>query len=209
MQTTAPRLARAACHWLSIDEHAIARFTHKFCIPQGFHTIRNKKMRLEKLTFVFDVAGCVLHASVASPDDVSLAHLAKQLLAQMRRCARGATLRVSLDAVAAHSHDEFLDLVPASGKSLSSGYPDVPLTGLRGTLSRPRLGRTLTNPGPYLDALSKSIAIAETRTAIQVTHYTFVCAHHRHLRNRLPRQAQVACPLGLRPRRHPGLRAGS
>lgn len=35
MQATAPRLARAACHWLSIDEHAIARFTRKFRIPKG------------------------------------------------------------------------------------------------------------------------------------------------------------------------------
>lgn len=98
MQATAPRLARAACHWLSIDEHAIARFTRKFRIPKGFHTIRNKKMKIEKLTFVFDIAGRVLHALVASPGDVSLAHLATQLLAKMRLRARGATLRVILDA---------------------------------------------------------------------------------------------------------------
>jgi hypothetical protein len=111
MQATAPRLARAACHWLSIDEHAIARFTRKFRIPKGFHTIRNKKMKIEKLTFVFDVAGRVLHALVTSPGDVSLAHLAKQLLAKMRWRTRGATLSVILDAGAAHSHDELLDLV--------------------------------------------------------------------------------------------------
>ena len=33
---------------LSLDEHIIARFTRKFKIPKGFHTIRNKKMRAEK-----------------------------------------------------------------------------------------------------------------------------------------------------------------
>ena len=30
---------------LSVDEHVIARFTRKFKIPKGFHTIRNKKSR--------------------------------------------------------------------------------------------------------------------------------------------------------------------
>ena len=34
---------------LSLDEHAIARFTRKFRIPKGFHTLRNKTMRIEKL----------------------------------------------------------------------------------------------------------------------------------------------------------------
>jgi hypothetical protein len=38
---------------LSLDEHAIARFTRKFRIPKGFHTIRNKRMRIEKLFFLY------------------------------------------------------------------------------------------------------------------------------------------------------------
>jgi hypothetical protein len=38
---------------LSVDEHVIARFTRKFKIPKGFHTIRNKKMRAEKLSYLY------------------------------------------------------------------------------------------------------------------------------------------------------------
>ena len=48
MRASAPRLSQADQHTVSIDEHAIARFTRKFAIPKGFHTIRNKKMKVEK-----------------------------------------------------------------------------------------------------------------------------------------------------------------
>lgn len=166
MQATAPRLARAACHWLSIDEHAIARFTRKFRIPKGFHTIRNKKMKIEKLTFVFDVAGRVLHALVASPGDVSLAHLAKQLLAKMRQRARGATLRVILDAGAAHSHDALLDLVSRPRQVTLVRAPRRPAYRAAWNALPAAAWTLLEEPGPYLDAPSKPIAIAETRTAI-------------------------------------------
>src|SRR5262249_34883637 len=37
---------------LSLDAHAIARFTRKFCIPKGFHTLRNKWMPVEELYYL-------------------------------------------------------------------------------------------------------------------------------------------------------------
>ncbi|MDC0681550.1 hypothetical protein [Sorangium atrum] len=37
---------------LSLVEHVVARSTRKFKIPKGFHTLRNKKMRAEKLFFL-------------------------------------------------------------------------------------------------------------------------------------------------------------
>jgi hypothetical protein len=166
MRVTAPRLAQAACHWLSIDEHAIARFTRKFRIPKGFHTIRNKKMKIEKLTFVFDVAGRVLHALVASPGDVSLAHLAQQLLAKMRRRTRGATLRVILDAGAAHSYNELLDLVSRPQQVTLVRVPRRPAYRAAWNALPAEVWTPLEEPGPYLDAPPKPIAIAETRTTI-------------------------------------------
>lgn len=36
----------------SLDEHVVARFTRKFRIAKGYHTIRNKHMRSEKLFFL-------------------------------------------------------------------------------------------------------------------------------------------------------------
>ncbi len=38
---------------LSVDQHVIARFTRKFKIPKDFHAIRNKKMRAEKLSYLY------------------------------------------------------------------------------------------------------------------------------------------------------------
>ncbi len=166
MKETAPRLAQAACHWFSIDEHAIARFTRKFRIPKGFHTIRNKKMKIEKLTFVFDVAARVLHGLIASPGDVTLAHLAKQLLAAVRRRARGATLRVILDAGAAHAHDELLDLVLRQRQVTLVRVPRRPTYRAAWNALPAEAWTSLEEPGPYRDAPSKPIAIAETRTSL-------------------------------------------
>jgi hypothetical protein len=166
MKATAPRLAQAACHWLSIDEHAIARFTRKFRIPKGFHTIRNKKMKVEKLTFVFDLATRVLHDLIVSPGDVTLAHLAKELLAAVRRRARGAKLRVILDAGAAQNHDELLDLVLRQRQVTLVRVPRRPAYRTAWNALPADAWTFLEESGPYQGAPAKSIAIAETRTII-------------------------------------------
>ena len=40
---------------VSFDEHTIPRWTHKFSVPKGFITTRNKYMRCEKLYYGYDV----------------------------------------------------------------------------------------------------------------------------------------------------------
>jgi hypothetical protein len=60
VRRTETKLQRAAAVHVSIDEHAIARFTRKFQIRKGFHTIRNKHMRIEKVFCSFDVNSCKL-----------------------------------------------------------------------------------------------------------------------------------------------------
>ena len=47
VRKTAPRVKQAITHAVSLDEHTIARFTRKFSIRKGFHTIRNKKMKVD------------------------------------------------------------------------------------------------------------------------------------------------------------------
>lgn len=40
---------------VSYDEHSIPRWTHKFRIPKGYVTTRNKHMRREKLYYTYDL----------------------------------------------------------------------------------------------------------------------------------------------------------
>ena len=172
MQETTPRLKQAACHFFSIDEHAIARFTRKFRIPKGFHTIRNKKMKVEKLTFAFDVSTQTLCSLVVSPGNVSLTTLAQQLLTPLRRRTNGAPIRVILDAGAAKSHNSLLELVDRKNQ--------VTLVRTPRRCSYRKAWRALpesswtyfVEPGPYKNAPPKPIAIAETRTTIQAKSRT-------------------------------------
>jgi hypothetical protein len=41
----------------SLDEHAVPRWTRKFACPKGYHTTRNKYMKVEKLFTWFDTRG--------------------------------------------------------------------------------------------------------------------------------------------------------
>jgi hypothetical protein len=167
MRATAPRLAGAVCHWISIDEHAIARFTRKFRISKGYHTIRNKKMKVEKLTFTFDIATRKLYSVVASAGKTSLAILAKKLLPSLRRRARGAPLRVILDAGAAKNYGELLDVALRENqvtivrtrrlKSYRKAWQELPDTAWT----------HMEEPGPYTGAAPKKLAIAETRTTLR------------------------------------------
>ena len=107
----APRVRQADEHVFSLDEHAIARFTRKFAIRKGFHTIRNKHMKVEKLFFPFDVNDRNLLAPIVTRGDASLSSQTRKLLPTLRRRARGAPIRLLLDAGAAKNHDELLELV--------------------------------------------------------------------------------------------------
>ncbi len=110
MAETRSTLRCAMEQTVSIDEHSIARFTRKFAIPKGFHTIRNKKMKVEKLYFTFDVVGRRLLSLIATPGDRSLAEVSSRLMPSLRRQARGGVLRVILDAGAAEDHKSLIDL---------------------------------------------------------------------------------------------------
>ncbi|MEY4514831.1 MAG: hypothetical protein RLZZ450_6953 [Pseudomonadota bacterium] len=110
MKLTAPSVQRAKRHTISIDEHAVAKFTRKFSIRKGYHTIRNKHMKIEKLTFAFHTGARKLLSLIATPGHVGLKDIAEKLLPSLRRRARGAQLRIVLDAGAAKSHGQLLAL---------------------------------------------------------------------------------------------------
>ena len=167
MRASAPRLSKADQHTVSIDEHSIARFTRKFAIPKGFHTIRNKKMKVENLTYVFDVTGRQLLSLVVSTGKDKLPSLAKQLLPSARRKARGAPLRVILDAGAAKKHDELLDIALRDNHITIVRTPRRPAYRKRWNQLPPKSWTELSEPGPYTDAPPKRIAIAETTTLIR------------------------------------------
>ena len=152
---------------LSLDEHAIARFTRKFRIPKGFHTIRNKKMRVEKLFYLYwpDLRR-FLHLRV-TPGNATLAELAIDFLRVLRRRARPQKLRLILDAGAAQSNDDLRRLNRFYKTALLIRAPRRPAY-VKAWKQLPREGFTLhEEPGRYVGAKAKEIEITKTTTAIK------------------------------------------
>ena len=167
MRETAVRLTQAAFHCFSIDEHAVARFTRKFRIPKGFHTIRNKKMKVEKLTYAFDLLGRKFVSLVVSVGDATLPTLVKKLLPTLRRKARGAPIRMVLDAGAAHKHDELLKVALHENQVTLVRTPRRKAYREQWKQLPSDAWTELHEPGPYKNAPPKRIEIAETTTTIK------------------------------------------
>ncbi len=175
INATTPRIKRADSQLYSIDEHAIARFTRKFAIAKGFHTIRNKAMKIEKITFAFHLASRQLIGLVVSNGKAKLTSLTKQLLPSLRRRNRGAALRLILDAGAAQNYEELL----------KTALRDNQVTLVRTPRRKPytdawkKLPNTdwteFEEPGPYKDAPSKKLALAETTTLVQSNDRKLCC----------------------------------
>jgi hypothetical protein len=168
IKLTQPLLAGANDIAVSLDEHTVARFTRKFLIPKGFHTIRNKKMRAEKLFFSFDTSFHTLLDLIVTPGNGRLARVASRMLAAMRRRHRRGRLRAVLDAGAAHSHSELLKLADENRhhvllvraprrKAYLDRWKAIPAE---------RFTR-LEEPGPYKRAPPKRIGITETVTRMR------------------------------------------
>jgi hypothetical protein len=145
---TRPLLDAAQQLRVSIDEHVVARFTRRFLIPKGFHTIRNKKMRAEKLFFSFAPGFRTLLDLVVTPGSARMARVAKQMLQSLRRQVSRGQLRVALDAGAAQNHKEFLDLVDDNkGHVLLVRTPGAPPTASTGSPSPRQPSPVTRSPG--------------------------------------------------------------
>lgn len=165
---TEPQLPQRPVQEISLDPHGLARFTAKFVIPKGFHTLRNKYMRLEKLTYSFCLKTRTLLSLVAGPGDQSLLVTIQTLLERLMPRLRGAGLRLYLDAEAAKDHKALVNLVeqyPSTSfvvrtprrRSYVAAWEALP----------PEEFRSLEEPGPYKGAPPKRIHVAETRTQLQ------------------------------------------
>lgn len=95
---------------LSLDDHPIARFTRKFRIPKGFHTLRNKKMRVEKLYYLcWPEPRGLVHLAV-TPGNTKLADLAGRFVDDVHRRVEDVQIRLILDAGAASSNEDLVRL---------------------------------------------------------------------------------------------------
>jgi hypothetical protein len=151
---------------LSLDEHVIARFTRKFRIPKGFHTIRNKKMRAEKLVYLYWPAMRRFLQLIVTPGNAKLADLAIACIRALRRRVHLGELRLILDAGAAATNDGLRRLDRFYKTVLLIRAPRRP--GYRAAWGRlPRESFLhYEEPGRYVGAKAKEIEIAETTTTI-------------------------------------------
>ena len=168
IRRTRPLVETSRSIGLSIDEHVVARFTRKFRIPKGFHTIRNKKMRAEKLFFSFDTGFHNLLDLIVTPGNGRLARVASQLLHTLGRRVRSGVLRVILDAGAAQNHRDLFALVDQNRRHVLLVRAPRRRSYLDIWKALPEESFTpYEEPGRYKGAPPKHIGITETTTPIR------------------------------------------
>lgn len=168
VRLTQPVVSAAQRLCVSIDEHVVARFTRKFLIPKGFHTIRNKKMRAEKLFFSFDTATRTLLDLIVTPGNGRLAPVASKMLGALRARCRNSPLRAVLDAGAAQNHREMLEVADRTPNQVLLVRAPRRKAYLERWKALPEESfSAYEEPGRYKGAPAKRIHIAETSTALR------------------------------------------
>jgi hypothetical protein len=152
---------------LSLDEHSIARFTRKFRIPKGFHTLRNKKMRIEKLVYVYWPERRRFLQLVVTRGHAKLAALAVDVLRTLRRLSRPRQLRLILDAGASVSNDGLSRLDRFNKTVLIIRAPRRTAYVNAWKRLPAEAFSHHEEPGRYIGAKLKEIEIAETTTVIK------------------------------------------
>jgi glycosyltransferase involved in cell wall biosynthesis len=151
---------------LSLDEHVIARFTRKFKIPKGFHTIRNKKMRAEKLFYLYWPAARRFLGLVVARGNEKLVDHAIDFIRALRRRVHLRQLRLILDASASATHEGLRRLNRFHKTVFLIRAPRRPAY-INAWKQLPRESFTqLEEPGRFEGAKAKEIGIAETTTSI-------------------------------------------
>ena len=166
---TTPAITRAPYHTVSIDEHAVPRFTRKFGIRKGYHTIRNKHMKIEKLSFAFHIGARWLLSLVATPGNIGLGDIALRLMPSLRRRTRGAQLRIILDAGAAHDHRQLFALADHPGQVTVVRVPRRKAYRAQWLRLPKHQWREVQEEGPYKAALPKLVHVADTVMKLRVT----------------------------------------
>jgi hypothetical protein len=171
-RTSPWQLIRGEDALVSYDEHTIPRWTHKFHVPKGYVTTRNKYMRCEKLFYAYDLLSRRYLAVRATPGDWGLSDLAIPLARQTLARGQPAYLHALFDAGAGPSDAgvrALWDLVEEQHPRL-----DVTLRACRYP-HRVRNWKALPSglfvpqqePGPYVGAPPKEVRLAETETVLK------------------------------------------
>jgi len=152
---------------LSVDEHVIARFTRKFKIPKGFHSIRNKKMRAEKVSYLYWPKARRFLSLLVSRGSAKLVDLTIDFVHTLRSRVRLGQLRVIIDAGGSTSNeglrrlDRFRKTVFLIRAPRRPGYVNA-------WKKLPRASFTQRQEtGRFVGAKAKEIEIAETTTTIK------------------------------------------
>ena len=157
---------------VSFDEHTIPRWTHKFHIPKGYVTTRNKYMRCEKLFYGYDLLNGRYLTVRATPGDWGLIDLAVPLTRQSLERGQPAYLHALFDAGAGQSDAG----VRALWDLADEYHPRLDVT-LRACRYPHRVAQWKTlpreefamheEPGPYVDARPKEVRVTETTTVLK------------------------------------------
>jgi hypothetical protein len=171
-RTSPWHLIRGEVALLSYDEHTIPRWTHKFHIPKGYVTTRNKYVRCEKLFYAYDLLSHRYLSVRATPGDGGLMDLAVPLLRQTLAQGRPDYVPALFDAGAGQADAgvrALWDLVEQQHPRL-----DVTLRACRYP-HRVRAWKALPSglfvpyqePGPYVGAPPKEVRVAQTTTVLK------------------------------------------
>lgn len=161
-----PTVPQQPEHCISIDEHVVPRFTRKFRIPKGYHTIRNKFMKVEKLFFSFHCGLRALLSLQVTRGSGKLVELADTLLARLRPRLRGALLYVYLDAAAGKDTGALLTLAQRPKQVLIVRVPRRPSYVQAWQKLPPAAWQPYQEAGPYKGAPPTCIQVAETTTLL-------------------------------------------
>lgn len=152
---------------LSVDEHTIARFTRKFKIPKGFHAIRNKKMRAEKLSYLYWPEARRFLTLVVARGNAKLVDLTIGFIRDLTSRVRVRQLRLILDAGGSTSNDGLRRLERFRKTVFLIRAPRRPsYVNAWKKLPRDRFTHH-EEPGRFRGAKAKEIEIAETTTALK------------------------------------------
>jgi hypothetical protein len=165
-------------HWvrgqdavISFDEHAIPRWTHKFSVPKGFVTIRNKYMRCEKLYYGYDVLHDRYLSVRGTPGNIELRDVSLKMLQQVLTCGQPRQFHALFDGGAGKSDADVRSLLDLAAQT---PHLDVTLRACRYP-GRVKIWKALPadeftayeEDGVCVGAPPKEIRLAETTTTLK------------------------------------------
>lgn len=165
-------------HWIahqdavvSFDEHSIPRWTHKFKIPKGFVTTRNKYMHCEKLYYSYDVVHDRYLSVRGTPGRVELRDVATPMTQEVLSGGTPRHLYALFDAGAGKSDANVRSLI---NMARETPQLDVTLRACRYP-NRVKIWKALPaeefiayeEDGVCVGASPKEIRLADTRTTLK------------------------------------------